>query len=113
MFGLFVSPTGKGKAIRYGSNRQLGRYRAEDGSYRVDTTMVFAIPCTELIMCGQGYERQIKEGALKRCTAADYAVYLEREEQARKASIAAAAEAVAKAGQTEIAAAQQHDDDQE
>lgn len=95
MFGLFVSPTGKGKATRYGSPLQMGAKRdPKTGEVTIKTKMVVAIPHTELLKCGRGYRRQIAEGALKERTAEDFLAYARGEE---KAAAAARKDAEAKA----------------
>lgn len=98
IFGLFVSPTGKGKAVRYGSPRQLGARRdPETGEVTIKTEMVVGIPHDELVKCRRGYERQIREGALKRRTAEDFVAYLDADDKASKAAQRKAKTAATKA----------------
>lgn len=78
-FALFVRPTGKGKATRYGDKYPMGyKGRDEDGKLIIDTDTPVAIPHAEFARCRRGYLRQIAEGALERLKAQDFIAFHER-----------------------------------
>lgn len=82
-FGMFVRPTGKGRATRYSAsgNETIGIV-IKDGTRSVDTTIICALTARECTVWRREYARQIKEGALEKVSAEDYQALLAAEKKA-------------------------------
>lgn len=101
-FKLFLRPTGKFLASRYGAGgSQLISPREIEGRRVSNPDIIVAIPTDEAKRYHREYRRQIREGALESVTAKDFAAYLEAHKK-RKADAAkerAKAEAEAEAAE--------------
>lgn len=82
-FGMFVRPTGKGRATRYSAsgNETIGIV-IKDGTRSVDTSIICALTIRECTVWRREYARQIKEGALEKVAAQDYLDLLEADKKA-------------------------------
>lgn len=77
-FAMFVRPTGKGVASRYGrGNETIGARRdPRTGEMTIDTSVVVALGHDEWARGQRGYRRQIDEGALEEVDAAAYEAFV-------------------------------------
>ena len=105
-FGMFLRPTGKGHAQRYGDRRPMGYAgRDEEGRVIIDTGVVIAMSHEEAQRLRREYRRQIREGCCVEVDAAAYRAFVkashEAEAKALRDAEAAGKQSTAAAGTPE------------
>jgi hypothetical protein len=103
---LFLRPTGRGHAQRYGDRRPMGyKGRRADGTLIIDTTFVVALPFREVYLYGREYRRQIAEGCVEQVDAAAYRAHIARDAGHQPEPAKASHDAAAKAQKSTAKAA--------
>ena len=115
--GLFLRPTGKGLAKRYGDQKPMGskRFDTEKRRHVIDTTVVIAITHQESYRYRREYQRQITEGCVEKVDANAYRAFIKASHEAgmkaqraaKKAADKAAKEAAKETGSTETESGEQ------